>query len=112
MVSDFALIDAIECGIVKLPRVPVSDNAVNADMPVFRNLWEHIKSGPNQLPKKGAGKTGDLDPHQLPNVLQTALYALYTHYEEEFEDWKRAGVGVPPVFIVVCNNTSTSEARL
>ena len=109
VVSDFALIDAIECGIVKLPRVPVSDNAVNADMPVFRNLWDHIKSGPNQLPKKGAGKTGDLDPHELPNVLQTALYALYTHYEEEFEDWKRAGIGVPPVFIVVCNNTSTSK---
>jgi len=38
VVSDFALIDAIECGIVKLPRVPVSDNAINADFPVFRNL--------------------------------------------------------------------------
>ena len=109
VVSDFALIDAIECGIVKLPRVPVSDNAVNADMPVFRNLWEHIKSGPNQLPKKGAGKTGDLDPLQLPSVLQTALYALYNHYETEFEEWKRAGVAVPPVFIVVCNSTSTSK---
>ncbi len=24
--SDFSLMDAIECGIVKLPRVPVSDN--------------------------------------------------------------------------------------
>ncbi len=25
-VSDFSLMDAIECGIVKLPRVPVADN--------------------------------------------------------------------------------------
>lgn len=55
MVSDFSLIDAIECGIVKLPRVPVSDNAVNADTPVFRNLWDHIGK---KMPKKGAGKSG------------------------------------------------------
>ena len=27
VVSDFSLMDAIECGIVKLPRVPVADNA-------------------------------------------------------------------------------------
>jgi type III restriction enzyme len=73
VVSDFALIDAIECGVVKLPRVPVSDNAVNADMPVFRNLWDHIGK---RMPKKGAGKSGELDPHEIPNELQTALYAL------------------------------------
>lgn len=106
VVSDFALIDAIECGIVKLPRVPVSDNAVNADMPVFRNLWEHIGK---RMPKKGAGKAGDLDPLEIPNELQTALYALYSHYEQEFDNWRQAGVAVPPVFIVVCNNTATSK---
>jgi type III restriction enzyme len=109
VVSDFALVDAIECGIVKLPRVPVSDNAVNAEMPVFRNIWEHIKSGPIGLPKKGAAKSGELDPHQTPPVLQTALHALYSHYEEEHQEWQRAGIKVPPVFIVVCNNTATSK---
>ncbi|MDQ2079050.1 DEAD/DEAH box helicase family protein [Xanthobacteraceae bacterium Astr-EGSB] len=106
VVSDFALIDAIECGIVKLPRVPVSDNAVNADTPVFRNLWDHIGK---RMPKKGAAKAGELDPRQIPNELQTALNALYSHYETEHEDWKRAGIAVPPVFIVVCNNTATSK---
>src|SRR5262249_47975788 len=34
---------------------------------------------------------------------------LYSHYEKESEDWKRAGVAVPPVFIVVCNNTANSK---
>ena len=29
-VSDFSLMDAIECGIVKLPRVPVADNDPNS----------------------------------------------------------------------------------
>ena len=32
-VSNFSLMDAIECGIVKLPRVPVSDNIPGSDMP-------------------------------------------------------------------------------
>ena len=41
-VSDFSLMDAIECGIVKLPRVPVADNLPDADSPKFRNLWDHI----------------------------------------------------------------------
>jgi type III restriction enzyme len=58
VVSDFSLVDAIECGIVKLPRVPVSDNAVNAETPVFRKLWDHIGK---KMPKKGAGKSGELD---------------------------------------------------
>jgi len=45
----------------------------------------------------------------IPSELQTALYALYGHYEKTFEAWKRVGISVPPVFIVVCNNTSTSK---
>ncbi len=107
VVSDFSLVDAIECGIVKLPRVPVSDNAVNADLPVFRNLWDHIGK---KMPKKGAGKSGQLDPrNQFPDLLATALYSLYDHYKREFVEWERAGIGVPPVFIVVCNNTATSR---
>jgi len=106
VVSDFSLVDAIECGIVKLPRVPVSDNAVNADMPVFRDLWAHIGK---DLPKKGAGKAGELDPFKLPPKLITALHSLYGHYETEYEAWQRAGIPVPPVFIVVCNNTATSK---
>ena len=31
--SDFSLMDAIECGIVKLPRVPVADNIPGGEMP-------------------------------------------------------------------------------
>jgi type III restriction enzyme len=42
--SDFSLMDAIECGIVKLPRVPVADNIPGEEMPMFRNLWEHIRT--------------------------------------------------------------------
>jgi type III restriction enzyme len=105
--SDFSLMDAIECGIVKLPRVPVADNVPGGDTPKFRNLWEFIGK---KLPKKGrtaGGKT--LDPLSLPAELLTALDALYGHYEKTFRLWEEEGISVPPVFIVVCNNTSTSD---
>jgi type III restriction enzyme len=105
-VSDFSLMDAIECGIVKLPRIPVADNLPNAVTPIYRNLWDHIGK---KMPKAGRAKGGKGNPLALPNELQTALYALYGHYEKTFEEWHRAGIAVPPVFIVVCNNTSTSE---
>ncbi len=104
--SDFSLMDAIECGIVKLPRVPVADNIPGEDMPKFRNLWEHIRT---RMPKKGRGKAATLDPLSLPVELQTALEALYGHYQKTFDLWKESGMRVPPCFIVVCNNTSTSK---
>ncbi|MYA65824.1 MAG: restriction endonuclease [Gammaproteobacteria bacterium] len=104
--SDFSLMDAIECGIVKLPRVPVSDNIPGGDMPIFRSLWQHIRT---KMPKKGRGKTEGLDPRQLPTQLLTALDALYDHYEKTHELWKEEGIKVPPCFIIVCNNTSTSK---
>ena len=104
--SDFSLMDAIECGIVKLPRVPVADNVPNAEMPRFRNLWEHVGK---KMPKKGAKKTAGLDPLSIPVELQTALEALYGNYVKTFELWQQAGINVPPCFIVVCNNTSTSK---
>ena len=104
--SDFSLMDAIECGIVKLPRVPVADNIPGAEMPRLRELWQHIGA---KMPKKGRGKAAQLDPLSIPVELQTALEALYGHYEQTFELWKDAGIKAPPCFIVVCNNTSTSK---
>ena len=98
--------DAIECGIVKLPRVPVADNVPSADVPVYRNLWECIGK---RMPKKGRGKSANLDPLSLPVELQTALDALYGHYEKTYALWQQEQIGVPPVFIIVCNNTSTSK---
>lgn len=104
--SDFSLMDAIECGIVKLPRVPVAENIPGNEMPVFRNLWEHIRK---DMPKKGRGKAKDLDPLKLPVKLQTAIEALYGHYEKTFEAWREAGETVPPCFIIVCQNTAISK---
>ena len=106
-VSDFSLMDAIESGIVKLPRVPVADNIPGGEMPKYRALWENIRG---DMPKKGRSKAkGDLDPLSLPTMLKSALEALYGHYEKIYDEWRKEGIHVPPCFIVVCNNTSTSK---
>ncbi|HEX7382081.1 MAG TPA: DEAD/DEAH box helicase family protein, partial [Nevskiaceae bacterium] len=104
VMSDFSLMDAIECGIVKLPRVPVADNIPSAEVPIYRDLWHHIK-----MPKAGRGKAGALNPLDLPTPLQTALQALYGHYEKVHDAWQKAGIAVPPCFVIVCQNTSVSK---
>lgn len=104
--SDFSLMDAIECGIVKLPRVPVAENIPGNEMPMFRELWKHIAK---KMPKKGRGKGAVLDPLSIPVELQTALQALYGHYAKTYQLWIKGGIKVPPCFIVVCNNTATSK---
>ncbi|MDP3763382.1 MAG: DEAD/DEAH box helicase family protein, partial [bacterium] len=109
---DFSLLDALECGVVKIPRLPVeSDTISKGDEPEFRNLWLYIR---DDLPKKGL-KTGDYDFSvlSLPTKLDEALQSLYGNYEKyyrEYEKQKKINPAVmPPVMIVVCNNTSVSE---
>ena len=105
-VSDFSLMDAIECGIVKLPRVPVADNIPGGNAPMYRFLWDEIRP---DMPRKGRGKSAGLDPLKLPLQLQTALEALYGHYKKTYQLWNDAEIPVPPCFVIVCNNTSTSK---
>lgn len=110
--SDFSLLDALESGIVKIPRLPVAaDNLTKEDEPEFRNLWLHIS---DKLPKKGR-KTGDynLDTVHLPTELHEALESLYGSYEVNYRRYeecrKKDPAVMPPVMIVVCNNTTVSE---
>ena len=108
VVSDFGLVEAIESGIVKIPRVPVDDNAVSVDV-TYLNLWASI--GP-ELPKKSR-KEGTVSPENLPPALEGALLSLYGSYEKAFTQWQGSQVAKdgqpPPVFIVVCNNTTVSK---
>jgi type III restriction enzyme len=107
--SDFSLMDAIECGIVKLPRVPVAQNIPGSEMPMFRDLWENLKTAQPRLPRGGRVAAGDLDPLKLPTLLQTALQSLYGHYEKTFKLWEKSGIKAPPCFIIVCQNTAISK---
>jgi type III restriction enzyme len=111
VVSDFSLIDAIESGIVKVPRVPVADDSMIGEQPTYRDLWLRIRE---QLPKKGR-KSEELSmAPALPVKLEGALQSLYSNYEKKFKQWEenkeaRERGLTPPVFIVVCNNTNVSK---
>ena len=109
VVSDFSLMDAIESGIVKVPRIPVDDDAT-ADQVVYLNLWDHVG---DVLPKKRGAQPeialGDwVPPAQLEGALQS-LYRSYTAAYDRYTDKLQALGQPPPVFIVVCPNTIVSK---
>ena len=111
VVSDFSLIDAIESGVVKVPRVPVSDDSMAGEQPTYRDLWLRIR---DSLPKKGRKTEASGDTPVLPVELEGALVSLYGNYEKYFKWWQenpdaRAKGVTAPVFIVVCNNTNVSK---
>ncbi len=111
VVSDFSLIDAIESGIVKVPRVPVADDSMSGDQPTYRDLWIRIRE---ELPKKGRKTDAVSGEPKLPVELEGALHSLYGNYEKSYRLWEqnaeaRARDQTPPVFIVVCNNTNVSK---
>jgi type III restriction enzyme len=119
VVSDFSLIDAIESGIVKVPRVPVSDDSMVGEQPTYRDLWLRIRE---HLPSTGRKKEEFKGDPILPAELEGALQSLYSNYVKYFKQWEKAtatattGLGsndftrfTPPVFIVVCNNTNVSK---
>ena len=111
VVSDFSLIDAIECGIVKVPRVPIADDSMTGEQPTYRDLWLRIR---DHLPKKGRKTQALSEEPKLPAILEGALKSLYDNYEKYYHRWEQnAGAGTngltPPVFIVVCNNTNVSK---
>ena len=115
VVSDFALIDAIESGIVKIPRLPVADDAMQGDFPTYRNLWAFIRDG---LPSKDS--SDDTTRLDLPKELEGALHSLYGSYKDYHALWEEQQQKLeqgevaqaalpPPVLIVVCNNTTVSK---
>ncbi|OFZ90193.1 MAG: restriction endonuclease subunit R [Betaproteobacteria bacterium RBG_16_64_18] len=122
VVIDFGLIEAIESGLVKIPFLPVEDTSQNLTEPVLRDLYSACKEG---LPKKGqetarseAKKRGEKiveQPPSLPPTLVTALQMFVANYEKYEAGMRRAGerrldlFSEPPVFIVVCNNTTVSK---
>lgn len=105
-VTDFSLMDAIESGIVKVPRTPVDDDA-DHPLVTYLRLWDFIGE---KLPKRAAkGKVDNWIPEPQ---LEGALRSLHRSYKKAFEYWEstlQQYGETPPVFIVVCNNTVVSK---
>ena len=99
-VSDFSLLDAIESGLVKIPRVPVEDDS-DADSPVWRHLFQN--TNPKTLHRDG-----------LHGAIGSGLDALYRNYEAVYEQWcgesAERPMPTPPVFIAVAGKIANAEA--
>ncbi|WP_298073061.1 BPTD_3080 family restriction endonuclease [uncultured Bacteroides sp.] len=128
VVTDFGLVEAIESGLVKIPFLPSMDDSHDLEEPKLRNIYEHIRG---ELPKKGqkaikkkvkeeaAANGTDMPvgemPPKLPTLLTMALEQFVKDYEKYDSGMRQAGeagkdlLTAPPVFIVVCNNTTVSK---
>jgi type III restriction enzyme len=105
-VSDFSLMDAIESGIVKVPRTPIDDDAQH-ELVTYLRLWDFIR---DKLPSKRPKET--VAGWYPEPELEGALHSLHRSYTKAFRHWEtelQQSGETPPVFIVVCNNTTVSR---
>jgi type III restriction enzyme len=110
IVSDFGLVDAIESGIVKIPRLPVSDTTGRPDPKYFR-LWRAIDEAV-QPAERLPGKARKPKPHVVFREAEGALKQIAGQWVERFRYIQEAAPGkenVPPVLIIVCDNTDIAE---
>ena len=100
IVSDYSLIDAIEAGLTKIPRVPTSTNRSNESE--LRDIFSNTDS------KQAA----DFRPDVTGNnpLLKEALNSLYRNYEDTVEEWRELGRAEPPVMAVVMNSVKNANA--
>jgi type III restriction enzyme len=106
LVSDFGLVDAIESGIVKIPRMPVADDT-GQPMPKYFQLWKSINEA---LPTKDRG-TGQRKPNPAGVLREAegALQQLAGEWKKTFDDFSRNQHRVPPCMIMVCDNTDIAS---
>ena len=110
IVSDFGLVDAIESGITKIPRLPVQDTTGRPDPRYFR-LWDAIRDE-LQPGEKLPGRSGKPKPAVVWREAEGALKQIMGQWKERFELIRAGQPGVdrtPPCVIIVCDNTDIAE---
>ncbi len=108
LVSDFGLVDAIESGITKIPRLPVSDTTGRPEPKYFR-LWKAIND--EILPAERLSNKKP-KPEAVYREAEDALNTIASQWKERFEYIQEASDAhdkTPPVLIIVCDNTNTAE---
>lgn len=108
IVSDFGLVDAIESGITKIPRLPVSDTTNTPDPKYFR-LWNNITKDLAASQKLSRGRP---KPEVVWEKAQDAFEQLAGEYKKTYEVIEESNdlaQKTPPVMIIVCDNTDIAE---
>ena len=111
LVSDFGLVDAIESGITKIPRLPVSDTTGRPDPKYFR-LWDHIaEQGEADRPSRGQGGQAEAGSRlsRRPRRLCNTLASQWAERFQLIQAASDAADKTPPVLIVVCDNVDIAE---
>ena len=98
IVSDYSLVDAIEAGLTKIPRVPTRTTTEQNSR--FRDIFSNTDSK----------QTSDFRPEDAGNntLLKEALEVLYRDYEKRNEEWKNRSV--VPVMAIVMNLVKNANA--
>lgn len=106
IVSDFGLVDAIESGLVKIPRIPVDDDLVGSP-PAYFHLWRWI----NERLPAGQRETGrrKAKPDAVVHSAEPALLTMIGNWKGAFVEWASKGEKVPPVMIVITQDTELSQ---
>lgn len=106
IVSDFGLVDAIESGITKIPRVPVADDSGRPD-PKYFQLWREIM---NRLPmSERESVRRRAKPDSVWREAHGACAKLAAKWHATLDAFQRARLPVPPAMIVVTANTTLSR---
>ena len=101
VVSDTPLVEAVECGLTKIPRLPVDDDADHAEV-AYRNTYKAVDK-----------KDRRLVPRKLPGIAERLLKSLVQEFEDETQRRAQQFAGrdfAPPVFILIANTIANAEA--
>ncbi len=110
VVSDFSLLEAIEAGLVKVPQLPTEDGS-GEEVPRYFNVWRWVQ--------RQAQNDGHIGPVTVTEVMRYATAPIVTlaaswretlaKWQEHFRQGNRRH-DVPPVFIIVCRDTTIAKA--
>ncbi len=87
VVSDFALTDAIESGLVKIPQLAVRDTT-GAEIPGYFNIWRWIL--PQLTPAERGGKKSSPKPEAVLKWANTPITMLGGLWEELRAVWEQS----------------------
>lgn len=93
-ITDYPLLESIESGLVKIPRLPSIDSA-ESNQDLARRIYENTK-------------IKELESPGLQNPVRDLLHALADNHERTATEVWRAHREVEPVFIVVANTVANA----
>jgi type III restriction enzyme len=106
IVSDFGLVDAIESGITKVPRIPVMDDSGRPD-PKYFHLWREImRTLPDSERETNKRRA---KPESVWREAQGALVTLADKWKATLDHFTASTYPVPPALVVVAANTTLAR---